>query len=130
MEGWRVYVRDADRVNLGQLDVWDELTLVMRNNRAGSFTLRVPGDHAQAELLSAGVGIVAYSPHVPAAPIFSGPVRTIERASVDGSRRRISSSLVQTTSRDSLTDSLGRSQQQLSAPRPIPLTSVPAQRRP
>lgn len=84
MEGWRVYVRDADRVNLGQLDVWDELTLVMRNNRAGSFTLRVPGDHAQAELLSAGVGIVAYSPHVPAAPIFSGPVRTIERASVDG----------------------------------------------
>ena len=85
MDGnWRVYVRDSDRVVIGALDVWDDLTIVTRNNRAGSFTLRVPGENAQASLLAAGNGIVVYSPHVPDVPIFHGPIRTIERASVDG----------------------------------------------
>lgn len=84
MSSWRVYLRDADRVVIGALDVWSDLTLVMRDSKAGSFTMQVPGDHPQAALLTSGIGIVVYSPSVPDRPIFSGPIKTIERASVDG----------------------------------------------
>lgn len=84
MSEWRVYLRDENLTTIGQLDVWDKLEIVMRANRAGSFVIGLPGNHPQASLLSAGVGIIVYSPHVPDEPIFTGKVKTIERASVDG----------------------------------------------
>ncbi len=55
---YRVYVRDANRVKIGEVDDYTDLDAIIRFNKVGSFVLTVPADGAAAALLDWECGII------------------------------------------------------------------------
>lgn len=72
---WRVAARDGALFQLGPVDVFTELKLVLRLRRAGTWEMTLPADHPQAShFATPGAGLIVWAPWSQERPLMSGPM--------------------------------------------------------
>ncbi|WP_343955622.1 Gp37-like protein, partial [Nonomuraea longicatena] len=72
-----VEVRDRQYKRVGVVEQYTSMEAITRFNGVGSWTLTVPADSPEADILVEGCGIIVWIEGVPA-PIMSGPLRAID----------------------------------------------------
>lgn len=76
MATYRIYIRDADRRRVAEVEDYQQLDLVLRYNAVSSWVLELPADGDPAGLLAWGGGIVVTRD---GSTLLSGPVTRFER---------------------------------------------------
>lgn len=76
MPTYGLYVRDASRTRVGEVDDFSDLEVVLRFNAVGSWRLTLPTQSVAAQLLDFGGGFILMRDGV---TLLSGPVRRLER---------------------------------------------------
>lgn len=71
-----IEARDAFLKRIGVVEQYTSVQVISRFNNVGSWTLTVPADSREAELLNPGCGIIVWVEGVPY-PVMSGPVSSI-----------------------------------------------------
>lgn len=79
MPAYGIYVRDATRQRVAQVDDYSQLDLVLRFNAVGSWSLQLPTSSAAAALLTFGGGLAGLIVMRDGQTLLSGPVRRISR---------------------------------------------------
>lgn len=86
MSRFRIYVRDkidivsAEMPLLGEIDTYTDFQAINRHNAVGSWSLKMPAGIEQTSLLAPGRGIVVFRDNEQNFPVFSGPIRRIDRS--------------------------------------------------
>ncbi|WP_433332520.1 Gp37-like protein [Spirillospora sp. CA-294931] len=78
---WDKPAPDTNRMPLlGEVDVYTNFEAIIRLNAVGAWTMTMPTGADQATLVRPGRGVVVYRPDEHTWPVFSGPIRRIERS--------------------------------------------------